>query len=154
VLPGTFVAGFLGLVLMLAALTLSLQGFTVPDPQMPWEMNSLVDNFALTLGMAALALLIPLLAVRFVLPHLPRQASVVSTVTMADAHGASADLLPLHIGQAGMTPTGLRPSGKAFFDGVSYEVSSRGEFIEAGSAVEIVRIHGRAVVVQLLGDVA
>jgi membrane-bound serine protease (ClpP class) len=154
VLPGTFIAGFLGLVLMLAALTLSLQGFTVPNPQMPWEMNSLVDNFALTLGMAALALLIPLLAVRFVLPHLPRKASVVSSVTMADALGASADILPLQIGQTGVTPTGLRPSGKAFFDGVSYEVSSRGEFIEAGSAVEIVRLHGRTVVVQTLENAA
>jgi membrane-bound serine protease (ClpP class) len=154
VLPGTFIAGFLGLVLMLAALTLSLQGFTVPNPEMPWEMNSLVDNFALTLGMAALALVIPLLAVRFLLPHLPRKASVVSSATMADAHAAAADILPLQIGQAGATPTGLRPSGKAFFDGVSYEVSSRGEFIDAGAAVEIVRLHGRTVVVRAIQEKA
>ncbi len=146
-IPGTFIAGFLGLAFMLVALTLSLQGFTVPDPGMPWEMKSLIDNFALTLGMAALALFIPLLAVRFVLPYLPRKAAVVSAATLADAHGAGADLLPVHVGETGVTHTGLRPSGKAVFAGVSYEVASRGEFVDAGSRVEILRVQGRTIVV-------
>jgi membrane-bound serine protease (ClpP class) len=77
VLPGTFIAGVLGLALMIAALTLSLQGFTVPNPEMPWELGSLMDNLALTLGMAALALFIPLLAIRYALPKLHKPIPII-----------------------------------------------------------------------------
>jgi membrane-bound serine protease (ClpP class) len=148
VLPGTFIAGILGIGLMIAALTLSMQGFTVPNPEMPWEFNALVDNLALTLGMAALAMFIPLLAIRYALPKLPRRAAVVLDTTLGDAHSAASDRLPLKAGDFGETRTGLRPSGKAVFDGIAYEASSRGEFIEPGTPVEIVRVHGRAVVVK------
>jgi membrane-bound serine protease (ClpP class) len=152
VLPGTFIAGVLGLALMIAALTLSLQGFTVPNPEMPWELGSLMDNLALTLGMAALALFIPLLAIRYVLPKLPRKAAVVLDATLVGATSAAADSLPLNVGDVGETHTGLRPSGKAVFGGVTYEASSRGEFIEPGTPVEIVRIHGRSVIVSACGE--
>lgn len=147
VLPGTFIAGVLGLILMLAALTLSLQGFTVPDPQMPWELNDLVNNLALTLGMAALALFIPLLAVRYLLPRLPRQASVVLETTLAGARDADDDF-PLKPGDVGVAVTGLRPSGKARFAAGVFDVSSRGEFVEPDASVEIVQTHGRYVVVR------
>lgn len=147
VLPGTFIAGVLGLILMLAALTLSLQDFTVPDPAMPWELNDLVDNLALTLGMAALALFIPLLAVRYLLPRLPRQASVVLETTLAGARDATDDF-PLKTGDTGVAVTGLRPSGKARFAVGTFDVSSRGEFVDAGMAVEIIQTHGRYVVVR------
>jgi membrane-bound serine protease (ClpP class) len=150
VLPGTLIAGGIGLLLMIAALTLSLQGFTVPDPGMPWELESLLDNLALTLGTAAVALLIPLLAARYVLPHLPRRATVVSHATLRDARAAAADTMPLEVGAVGETRTGLRPAGKAVFDGVAYEAASRGEFIDAGTPVEITRIHGRNIIVRAL----
>jgi membrane-bound serine protease (ClpP class) len=154
VLPGTFIAGLLGLALMIAALTLSLQGFTVPDPDMPWELGSLVDNLALTLGMAALALFIPLLAVRYLLPRLPGKAAVVSDVTLRDARSAAADALPVTVGAAGEALTGLRPTGKASFGGVAYEAASQGEFIEPGTPVEIVRIHGRQITVRAVTGAA
>lgn len=150
VLPGTFIAGVLGLVLLVAALTLSLQGFTVPDPGLPWEMNTFVDNLALTLGMAALGLFVPLVAVRYVLPYLPRRAAVVLDATLADARSAAADALPLAAGDTGETRTGLRPTGKAAFGDATYEVSSRGEYIGPGVAVEVVRVHGRTVTVRAL----
>jgi membrane-bound serine protease (ClpP class) len=154
VLPGMLIAGILGLVLIVAALTLSLQGFTVPDPSMPWEMGSLMDNLALTLGMAALALFIPLLAARYLLPRLSGRASVASDVTLRDAHSAAADALPLAAGQRGEARTGLRPSGKAAFDGVVYEVASQGGFVDPGTPVEIVHVHGRTVIVRPLPESA
>src|SRR5690606_31306383 len=111
VLPGTFIAGVLGLALVVAALTLSLQGFTVPDPEMPWEMGSMLDNLALTLGMAALALFIPLLAARYVLPRLPRGAAIALETTLADARNVAPDELALRAGDRGVTRTALRPTG-------------------------------------------
>ncbi len=147
-IPGTFIAGVLGLILMVVALTLSLQGFTVPDPEMPWELGGLIDNLALTMGMAALALFIPLLAVRYVLPRLPRRASVVLATTMADARVDDDTSPDVRAGERGFTTTGLRPAGKVVIDGVTREASTRGEFIEPGSPVEVIR-PGRMLVVRL-----
>lgn len=152
VLPGTFIAGVLGIGLILAALTLSLQGFTVPDPEMPWEMGDMIDNLALTLGMAALALFIPLLAARYVLPRLPRGAAVALDATLADARGAAHDEPPLRAGDRGVARTPLRPAGKAAFGDSVYEVESAGGFVEAGAPVEVVRVHGRFVGVRPVGS--
>lgn len=150
VIPGTFIAGGIGVILVVAALTLSMQNFVVPDPELPWEFNALIDNLALTLGMAALALFIPLLAVRYALPRLPRRAAVVADATMREARSAAFDSPALGLGAVGETRTGLRPTGKAVFEGVTFEVTSQGGFVDPGKYVEVVRIHGRNVLVRPL----
>jgi membrane-bound serine protease (ClpP class) len=150
VVPGTFIAGALGIILIIVALTLAMQGFVVPNPEFPWEFNTLIDNLALTFGMAALALFLPLLAIRYALPRLPKRTAVVLDETMGGARSAAFDTPPLAVGAVGETRTGLRPAGKASFDGVTYEVVSRGEFVEPGKAVEVVRIHRRNVFVRAL----
>ncbi len=146
--PGTFIAGFLGVLLVIAALTLSLQTFTVPDPTMPWELKGLIDHLSLTLGMAMLALFIPLLALRFVIPYLPGQAKVVADATLADARAVDPVTAKLPVGTTGTTKTALRPTGKAQFGEETVQVSSRGEFIEPGLAVEVCQILGNKIVVR------
>lgn len=146
--PGTLIAGVTGIVLILVALTLSLQTFTVPDPSMPWEMKSLIDNVFSTLGSAVVAILIPLALIRFVLPRLPDGASVISNATLADAHSAAANPARFAVGAAGRTKTALRPAGKAVFAGAIVEVLSRGEFIEADRPVQIARIEGNNIIVR------
>jgi membrane-bound serine protease (ClpP class) len=147
-LPGTLIAGGLGLALILIALTLSLQSFTVPDPSMPWEWKSLVDNLLATFGTALAALLIPLLAAKYVLPHLPKGARVISEETLAGARAAAPAAARLAPGAQGVAKTPLRPSGKALFGAETVEVSSRGEFIEAGMPLEVSRIDGNRIVVR------
>lgn len=149
--PGTLIAGVTGIILILVALTLSLQTFTVPDPSMPWEMKSLIDNVFSTLGSAVVAILFPLVLIRFVLPRLPQGVSVISNATLADAHAAVADAARFAVGDAGRTRTALRPAGKAVFGGVTVEVTSRGDFIEADRPVEIARIEGNNIIVRLSG---
>jgi membrane-bound serine protease (ClpP class) len=152
--PGTFISGAIGMALILVALTLSLQNFTVPDPSMPWEMKSLIDNVFTTLGSMVAALLIPLLAIRFLLPHLPQGARVIAETTLADAHSPALERARLSVGQAGHTKTPLRPSGKAVFGGETLEVVSRGEFIEADRPVAVAHIEGNKVVVRPLDAAA
>ena len=139
------------LVLILAALTLSMQKFTVPDPGMPWEMKDLIDNLFMTLGSAAVALLIPLVAARWLLPNLPAQAKIVSDTTLAGARAVDPEVARVTVGETGVAKTPLRPYGKAVFAGETLEVSSRGEFIEAGQAVEVCRVEGNKVVVRPRG---
>ena len=146
--PGTFIAGTLGLFLMIAALTLSLQTFTLPDPEMPWELKSLIDNLSLTLGMAVLAVIVPLLAIRYLLPRLPAGARVVSAATLQDARSVAPETRKVRVGLSGRTKTPLRPAGKAVFGEETLEVYSRGEFIGAGVPVEVCGIEGNKIVVR------
>jgi membrane-bound serine protease (ClpP class) len=146
--PGTFIAGTLGIFLMIAALTLSLQDFTLPDPEMPWEFKSLIDNLSLTLGMAVLAVFIPLLAIRYLLPYLPAGARVISDATLADARAVVPETRRMQVGFAGLTKTPLRPTGKAVFGDQTLEVTSQGEFIGAGVPVEVSRIQGNTITVR------
>lgn len=52
------------------------------------------------------------------------------------------------LGQVGRAATPLRPAGRAFFGERSVDVVSEGNFIENGSAVEVVAVRGNRVVVQ------
>ncbi len=152
--PGTFIAGAIGLAMILVALTLSLQSFTIPDPSLPWEMKSLIDNIFTTMGSMVAALLIPLLAIRFLLPHLPAGARVIAETTLAGAHTVVPETARLSVGLTGRTKTPLRPSGKAVFNGDTVEVVSRGEFIEADKPIAVARIDGNKVVVRPLEGMA
>jgi membrane-bound serine protease (ClpP class) len=146
--PGTLIAGATGIVLIVVALTLSLQSFTVPNPDMPWEMKGLLHNLAFTMGMAALAVFIPVLGIRFVLPYLPKQARVISDATLAGARSVSPETGRVSLGLSGKTKTPLKPTGKAMFGAETLEVSSRGEFIEPGEDVEVCQIQGNKIVVR------
>lgn len=146
--PGTFVLAGIGVLMMIAAIVLSLQGFTMPDPEMPWEMKSMVSNLTMTLSMAVLALIFPVVAARWVLPYLPKGFEVASGATLADSTSVAESLQSLSVGQIGKTITALRPAGKADFDGKTYEVQSRGEFIDKETPVAITRIAGNSITVR------
>ena len=146
--PGTFIAGGLGVILLIVALTLSLQDYTLPDPEMPWEAKDMVQNIALTVGTAGLAVLIPVFAARWLLPNLPAGMQVISGATLAEARAVAPEALAVAQGSKGTSRTALRPTGKAQFGDRTLEVSSRGEFIEAGRPLEVVRVEGNRVVVR------
>ncbi len=154
VFPGTLIAGGIGMVLILIALTLSMQTFTLPHSDMPWELKSLIDNVFMTMGSALVALLIPLAAARFLLPNLPAGARVIANTTLSDARIVSPETRRVAVGLAGVSKTPLRPAGKAVFAGETIEVSSRGEFIEAGIPVEVCRLDGNKIVVRATGTPA
>lgn len=154
IVPGTFIAGGLGLVLMVVALTLSLQGFGLPDSSMPWELGTLLDNLALTLGMAVLAIFVPLLAARFFGNRLAARAGLVSASTLADARVEGPAGLDIAPGTVGTAHTPLRPAGKAEFSGRVVEATTRGEFVEAGKPVQVVRAQENRLIVREKGDSA
>jgi membrane-bound serine protease (ClpP class) len=151
-IPGTFIAGGLGLLMMVAALVLSLQDFVIPDPEMPWEMTNLIDNLALTLGMAVAALIIPLFAAKYLLPALPRRMQILLPDTLSGARALAPEVGVLRQGMHGVAKTGMRPSGKAIFDGKTFEVTADGAFIESGSPVQVVHVEGDRVRVRLISE--
>ncbi len=62
--------------------------------------------------------------------------------------GESGDLL----GAVGLAATALRPSGRARFDERIVDVVTDGGFIAAGTAVEVLEIHGNRIVVHERAD--
>lgn len=52
------------------------------------------------------------------------------------------------LGKQGEAVTDLRPAGKASFDGICYDVDSRGVFLEKGDKVEVVKTEGVVVYVK------
>ena len=59
----------------------------------------------------------------------------------------SSDLTYL-LGKRGTATTDLRPSGVGDFDGVRFDVLSEGDYIEKGTALEIVRVNGSKLIVK------
>ncbi len=141
VFPGTLFFGLTGVLFMIVSLILSMQGFTIPDPQFPWEMQTLLNNTALTLGMALLAVVVPLLGIKYIIPHMPRNMSVIPDTTLKNAKVTTIES-ELQPGMDGVSKTWLRPYGKAVFNGKLYEVQAISNFIEADRKVEVVSVSG------------
>jgi len=60
VLPGFGVAGFAGIVCLAVGLILSLQGFVLPDPSIPWQLDILVNNVSQVVGALIVSFLVGL----------------------------------------------------------------------------------------------
>lgn len=60
--------------------------------------------------------------------------------------------LVLHTGKTGTAMTPLRPSGTADIFGQRLDVVTEGEFIPAGTSIEVVRVEGGRVVVRTLDE--
>jgi membrane-bound serine protease (ClpP class) len=54
----------------------------------------------------------------------------------------------VNLGDVGKVKSKLRPTGKVQFGDAIVDVVAEGEFLEAGTAVEIIEIHGNRVVVK------
>jgi membrane-bound serine protease (ClpP class) len=142
VIPGFGLPGLLGLVALLGGLGLSLVGAGAT-----WEA------ILTALGWVALAVLLALavsLALLRVLPRLPwGRRLILETELLAGVAGASA---PEHeqrwLGKSGTTMTPLRPAGIAHLNDERVDVVSEGGFIEAGQAIDVIRVDGNRIVVR------
>ena len=66
-----------------------------------------------------------------------------------DWHGFSDENADL-VGKEGVAHTTLRPAGTAVVDGVRVDVVTRGEMLEAQTAVKVIEVEGNRVVVTAL----
>lgn len=148
VLPGFGIAGVAGIFCMLAGLVLSLQGFVLPDPAMPWQTNLMVSNLIQVLGAIVAAFLVALFMLRYVLPRF----SVVVCgpyldTTLGHAHADAEANAGATVGDRGVAMTPLRPSGKMKVGPAVYDVVTEGEFLEKGTPVVVSAVRGNVLVV-------
>jgi membrane-bound serine protease (ClpP class) len=142
VIPGFGLVGALGMAALGSGLTLSLIGAGAT-----WDLVlGAVGRVALSALLAIAAFVVIL---RF-LPHLPfGQRLVLDTALDALAGAASAGADDRRwLGKRGTAASPLRPAGFATIEGERIDVVSRGDYIEAGEPIEVVRIEGNRIVVR------
>jgi membrane-bound serine protease (ClpP class) len=161
VLPGFGIAGFLGIICILAGLF----GMLIKNPpdKLPWPQSPLDWEVFLN-GVVGLSLGFVgfLIAAWFLVKYLPK-LQFLSGLMLAPA--AKGEQLPVsmtampqsrdsavNIGDVGVVVSPLRPAGRAKFDQAVVDVVTEGEFIENGVEVKILEIHGNRVVVRTIKE--
>jgi membrane-bound serine protease (ClpP class) len=153
VMPGTFVAGVLGGILILAGLILSFQPFIIPDA--PWETDLLLDNIVYMSGSLVIVVIASAMMTKF-LPRTPGLRWLVLEARSAPGtlHGSAGTIddvqpeIELSVGDTGVARSDLRPAGKVLISGLVVDAQSEGGFIDTDEAVEIVRRTGNFIIVR------
>ncbi len=148
VLPGFGVLGGLGILSLLVGLYLSLT--RVPIPEYEWQVAATNDAL---LSMATFLTTFVVLTISsiFLLPRSP----VFQRLTLADSQMStsgyttqSTDDVSAAVGQMGVATTVLRPAGRGRFGARSYDVVTRGEYLDKGCPIRIIRAEGNRYVVE------
>jgi membrane-bound serine protease (ClpP class) len=137
-----------GGIMLIVALVMSLQGFAIPKPDLPWQKGILLANLLKVLASAVGA---GVLSFSFIKWGLPRVASVVKgpylNEALTDVTAASGLTIAVSPGDKGVVVTALRPAGRATINGEAFDVVSNGDFIEKGKRIAVTRVQGTRIVV-------
>ncbi|MEZ5326863.1 MAG: NfeD family protein [Verrucomicrobiales bacterium] len=157
ILPGTMIAGFIGMVLIVGSL-----GFAMID-RVDFDMvregsesapswSGVLLRPALNLG---IGLMLAGVLIMLAVTYLPKTRMMHWMVLDATVGGGKDEItVPAEVslvGKKGIAFTELRPSGKAEIDGEIVDVTSAAEFIERGLPVAVVVHEGGRIVVEHCG---
>ncbi|MFM9058533.1 MAG: NfeD family protein [Planctomycetaceae bacterium] len=144
VLPGFGVLGLGGGLLVIASLVLASQSFVLPtnDWQIRQMQGSLLGILGAVVGVAALGMIL-----KRWLPSTPVLRHVLLEPPPAEVAGDDDRAAGL-VGAEGTTTTRLAPYGKALVAGVVRDVTTEGDLVEPGTAVQVVEIRGGRVYVR------
>jgi membrane-bound serine protease (ClpP class) len=163
VLPGFGIAGFSGIVCIFAGLF----GMLIKNPpdKLPWPQDAIAwSDFTwgvvgLSVGFVGFIVLawvlskylprIQFLSGLILAPAVPRQSGEIplSMTTPPESKTVS-----VNMGETGEVVSILRPTGKAKFGDAIVDVVAEAEFLDKGTKVEIIEIHGNRVVVKAVGN--
>lgn len=157
-LPGFGVAGVGGLVLIGAALVLSMQDFILPQSDWQWDVfarNAATVGAGLLLAILGIGLLIAFGPKLRLFDRLTLKTAITATATGRPAldmdHDDDGDQglpdMPVP-GVRGTALTVLRPVGRAEFGGTVFVVETEGIFVDAGATVEVAALRNGQVVVR------
>ncbi len=144
-IPGFGVTGISGLALMAAGLVFSRQDFIIPDYQ--WQIELFLRNLLIVMvALVSSGVLAALIMALF--PRLPLFSRLILTTPEIQE-----ETLPVQTPpgvRTGIALTDLRPAGKGQFDDEIFPVESDGEYIAAGSPIQIIEKSGNRIKVMRL----
>ncbi len=147
-IPGFGIAGIFGILALMGGLGLSLIGSGAN-----W------DSILSALGQVSLSIFIAILVALFLLRYFQRlpfgkRLLLKTSLLSKEGYASSPEGDQAWLGKQGTAATDLHPSGIAHLNGDRVDVVSDGDFINAGQAVEVVRVDGNRIVVRLLTEPA
>jgi membrane-bound serine protease (ClpP class) len=142
VTPGFGLTGVLGILALIAGLTLSLIG-----------AGATAEIVIGAIARVAVSLLLALAASALLLRFLPRLAFgrrlILHTGLGADTgYASAAEGDRQWLGKRGTAVSPLRPAGIADIDGTRVDVVSQGDWIDAMTPIEVIRVDGNRIVVR------
>lgn len=142
IIPGFGLIGALGILALLGGLTMSLVGAGATTE----VMFSAISRIVMALLVALLA---GLLLLRF-FPRLPFANRLVLDADLGSGptHGSAPESDQRWLGKQGRAASVLRPAGIADFEHERVDVVADGVMIEAGEAIEVIRVDGNRIVVR------
>jgi membrane-bound serine protease (ClpP class) len=158
VLPGFGIAGFLGIACILAGL-FGMLIKNAPD-QIPWPRTEfdwqLFSDGVLGLALGFVGFVV---LAWFLAKYMPKLEFMSGLILVPTAKGAiemkvsmtsppQAQTQGVRLGEAGEVISTLRPIGRVQFGEGIVDCVAEGEFLEPGTQVEIIEIHGNRVVVK------
>ena len=148
VIPGFGLAGISGIVCLVAGVYLSLTRVTLPEYS--WDFMRLRDA-GVTLMVACLMFSVFLVLTWRFFPRSPLARKLILADAQATTAGyvvqTEADMSGA-MGRRGTATTMLRPAGRGRFGKDTYDLMTRGEFIEKGRPIEIIQAEGNRYVVK------
>jgi len=148
VIPGTGIAGILGVIMVMTGLTLSMVKNIDFDFSMV-EMDGLLFSFSVvlmsTLFMAILSIiLLPKMLASGRLNNLVLSSSQ----NVQDGYSSVDQSLLQKVGATGITISDLRPSGKIEIESLHYDAFSVGTYIDKGQKIEVIGTEGPQLLVR------
>lgn len=159
VLPGFGIAGITGIICVLAGLF----GMLIKNPpdKFPWPNNAVdwsdFSQGALGLSLGFMGFLVLAWLLSKYMPKLPFLGGLIlvpaaarqgGTMRISMTKPVESKTLDINVGDTGEVVSKLRPTGKARFGDAIVDVVAHGDFIDIGTKVEIIEIHGNRVVVK------
>lgn len=146
-LPGTTAAGAGGFLCILMGIYLALTRVTVP--QYSWDFSRL-DSALTTFSVSGLSMIGFIFLTWKIFPRTPLPRLLVQGATQDPAAGYTvqpASDAAEYLGARGSAVSMLRPAGRARIGGKVVDVVTRGEFIDEGRPVRVIRVDGNRHVV-------
>ncbi len=151
-LPDFGIAGVAGIICLLAGIYMALT--RVPIPEYTWDFVRLREA-GTTLTLSGVFFLVFAVLTWRLFPR----SRLARGLILADAQIAESGYVvqtdadeTAALGRRGVTTTMLRPAGRGRFDNETFDLMTRGEFIEKGRPVEIIQAEGNRYVVRELNE--
>jgi membrane-bound ClpP family serine protease len=131
-IPGTTIVGLVGFALLAAGVWFAYR-----------DLGSATGHILLVSSLAAAGLMV-YIGLR------PKNLAKVALTDVHNSHVRDARLPDVLPGTTGRTLSALRPAGTVLFEENRREVTTRGEFVPAGTEVRVLRIEQNRIVVESL----
>jgi len=139
ILPGMLICGAVGIICFIAALAMSFDISSLPAfaPEFGGLSNWQYGLVYIMLC-AVLALSLPILASKYLLPILPEAITPINATDLSKANSPVEEYVEeVKKGDIGIALTDLRPGGHAQIRDKMFDAQSKSSYIEAGSSVRV-----------------